>query len=100
MSTIRLGIDYLRAEERKVVLLRAEFDRFAALPPCHLGSAPDVQRAFTRFEERWDDRRADFSGGLQGIADALSVIRKTFEQVDCQMATELRSPAASGGPEF
>ncbi len=100
MSTIRIATEYLRAEQQRVVLLAADFASFSTLPECHLTSAPEVAAAFRDFDGKWDQRRGELAAGLHDIADALGIIRSTFEKVDADLAAQLDAPPTAPSPEY
>lgn len=41
-----------------------------------------------RFSTTWDDRRAEFTGSLDGIAAALEAIDQAFHELDLRLSSE------------
>jgi hypothetical protein len=91
VSTIRIGIDYLVEQETQARALGTTFRSFSTLPDLYLSSAPPVARAFDEFSGRWDHRRGELEKALDGLVDALQMIRTSFERCDEEMANQLEA---------
>ena len=87
---IVVGSQYLLNLAERTRQTATDLRRFASLTACRLNSAPEVEQAYQKLSDKWDERRDKLAEALDEIASSFDTAREEFEKVDRQLASNLQ----------
>ncbi len=94
MTEIRANLDALTALAEGVRTAQSMLGDVDDAQPWAADFTDETRGAHHDFKNKWDERRDQLADGLRSVAEALEMIRDSFEQCDRELAESV-----SGGGE-
>jgi len=89
VSSIVVQPAKLRTSAKSVTEAATDIGDVTCIEKNAIMTADNVQRAYQKFLEKWDERRDQLKTMLDVIAESMSTTADTFEGSDQDMATKL-----------
>lgn len=96
MSNIQVNLDALTALADGVRTAQSMLNDLDDNQPWSADMTSETRAAHRDFKGKWDERRDQLTDGLRSVAEALEMIRDSFDQTDEDLAASLTPDGGEG----
>ncbi len=96
MSDIRVNLDALTTLAEGVRTAQSMLNDIDDDQPWSADMTSETRGAHRDFKGKWDERRDELTDGLRSVAEALEMIRDSFDQTDEDLAASLAPEGGEG----
>jgi uncharacterized protein YukE len=91
-SQVRIVLSYLEDLRHTIGQASVDLGARTSIPQVDLSASWHIPDAFRNLQNRWDEHRDQLTDNLDGIHDALTSIRDSFQELDRKLAEQVAAP--------